>query len=358
MTKNAASVGEIPLGVLLDSWKNLFRYLVSKWYIILIFGFLGGVAGISWAWLTKPKYTASLLFALEDNSGGLGGALSLAAEFGLNIGSGKDVFAGENILQIMTTRSIIESVLLKPDTLESKKIQPVITTWMQLNKMDEEFRDHKRLAGVGFSLGQPREQFTYLQDSLLYLVYKDMVTTHLLVNKPDKKLNIYQVEFTSNNERFSKIFNEKVVDETIRYYTELRSKRSLETLRILESRVEQLKGSVGQAIDSRANVQDINLNPAFARAQAPIQRSQFNITAYGAAYTELFKNLELARYQYLKEIPLLQVIESPHYPLEYKKPGRLKSGIIGAFIAGTITALVLAFMMFGKPKEPETVKPV
>jgi capsule polysaccharide export protein KpsE/RkpR len=201
-------------------------------------------------------------------------------------------------------------------------------------------------------------QFTYLQDSLLYLVYKDIVTTHLNVNKPDKKLSIYQVEFTSNNERFSKIFNEMVVGETIRYYTELRSKRSLETLRILESRVEQLKGSVGQAIDSRANVQDINLNPAFARAQAPIQRSQLNITAYGAAYTELFKNLELARYQYLKEIPLLQVIESPHYPLEYKKPGRLKSGIIGAFIAGTITALVLAFMMFGNQKKLEQLTQV
>lgn len=357
MTKNAASVGEIPLGTLLDSWKSLFRYLVSKWYIILICGFLGGVAGISWAWLTKPKFTSSLLFALEDNSGGLGGALSLAAEFGLNIGSGKDVFAGENILQIMTTRSIIENVLLKPDTLEDKRIQPVITTWMQINKLDKEYEDHKRLAGVGFKMGQPREQFTYLQDSLLFLVYKDIITVHLNVNKPDKKLNIYQVEFTSPNERFSKIFNEMVVGETIRYYTELRSKRSLETLRILESRVEQLKGSVGQAIESRANVQDINLNPAFAKAQAPVQRSQFNISAYGAAYTELFKNLELARYQYLKEIPLLQIIENPHYPLEYKKPGRLKSGIIGAFIAGFITVVVLSFMMAGNPKKPETVNP-
>ena len=42
------------------------------------------------------------------------------------------------------------------------------------------------------------------------------------------------------------------------------------------------------------------------------------MTVLGTAYGELLKNLELAKYSLLKEIPYIQIIDIPHYPLDKK----------------------------------------
>ena len=74
-----------------DVWRSagdFFKYLLRKWYVLLLAGILGGIIGIAYAWLTKPRYQAKMTFALEDNGGGLGSALSLASELGFSFGSG------------------------------------------------------------------------------------------------------------------------------------------------------------------------------------------------------------------------------------------------------------------------------
>ncbi|HSR39790.1 MAG TPA: hypothetical protein VLL95_12825, partial [Phnomibacter sp.] len=72
-----------------------------------------------------------------------------------------------------------------------------------------------------------------------------------------------------------------------------------------------------------------------------LQIKQLDASVYGAAYTELFKNLEMARYQFLNDVPLLQVIDEARYPMKRIKPGRLKTGIIVAFIFGFSAILIL-----------------
>ena len=46
----------------------------------------------------------------------------------------------------------------------------------------------------------------------------------------------------------------------------------------------------------------------------------------------MFKNLEIAWFQYLKKIPLMQIIDHADYPMERIKPSKLLCGLIGAFI--------------------------
>jgi hypothetical protein len=54
---------------------------------------------------------------------------------------------------------------------------------------------------------------------------------------------------------------------------------------------------------------------------------------YGAAYGEMFKNLELARFQYLNEIPLMQIIDAANYPMEKVTSGKLKMAVLFALLA-------------------------
>lgn len=327
-------------------WFNLkewFHFIKRKWYIVLVAGILGGLLGITYAWLTKPKFESSLTFALEENSGGLGGAISLAAEFGLNLGGGKSIFAGDNILQIITSRRVIENVLLSVDSSGSNGIHRTLAQYLlDLKRGNKKVNPTSRTATVKFDVGQERSKFNYLEDSVLFVLYKEEILDNLLAFRPDKKLSIYEIRYTGPEERFVKIFSERLLKETTEFYIELRSKKSLQTLEVLENRVYSLRGNLSTAISGRSVLQDANINPAFAAAQAPLQQKQVDISAYSGAYAELFKNLELARFQYLQDVPLLQVIDDVKYPLKKIKKGRMISGIILGLLLGIFSVAFLS----------------
>jgi uncharacterized protein involved in exopolysaccharide biosynthesis len=44
-----------------------------------------------------------------------------------------------------------------------------------------------------------------------------------------------------------------------------------------------------------------------------------------------------------KETPLIQVIDKPIFPLEKEKVGKLKTLVLGGFLAGFLTVLYLVF---------------
>lgn len=318
--------------------KDWFHFISKRWYLVFLAGIFGCVIGISYAWLSKPKYQSSLTFALEENTGGLSGAMSIAAEFGLNLGGGKSIFSGDNILQIINSRRVIEKVLLSEDIKELNSTNKTLAQYLlDLKKVNQ----NKRTDTVKFEIGKKRETFSYLEDSVLFVLYKKDILENLLVFRPDKKLSIYEIRFTGPEERFVKIFTERLLTETNEFYTELRSKKSRQTLEVLENRVNYLRNNLNSSISSRTRIQDANTNPAFAAAQAPLQQRQLDITAQSAAYSELFKNLELARFQYLQDVPLLQIIDEVKYPLKNIKKGRLITGII---VGSLFTIFALAFI--------------
>lgn len=351
--ENSDKVANLSMSDVLYGLKHAFQLLLKKWWILLIFGIIGSSAGIAYAYFKRAEYQSRLTFALEDNSGGLSGALNLAAEFGFNIGSsGKTVFQGENILAILGSRKIIEGVLLTVDTVNNKPTT-LIDEYLAIEREGSSKikKENDRLSSVNYHAGIKIEQLSYLQDSVLFLVYSNIVQNQFASKRIDKRYNLFEVTFTFYNERFSKIFTERAVAEAIRLYTEIRTKKGLETVQVLEDRVGSMRGNVNSAISSRAVVQDANRNPVFNDQSATIQKKQVDITAYGQAYSELFKNLEVARFQLLQDAPLLQIIDEPRYPLKRIKPGKLKTGLQWGVLMGFLGVfLILSFHYLKAPK--------
>jgi hypothetical protein len=308
--------------------------ILKKWWIFFIVGLLAGLAGIYYASKQKIKYKSRLTFALDAGEGS--GTISLAAQFGLNIGGSNDIFAGDNILEIMKSRRIVERTLLSVDTFKNKPY-----TFVEYYLQQKKDPDSKEELKIHFPVGQLRSSFSYQQDSLLYRVYLDFATQHIDVGKPDRKYNIYEVNVANPEEEFVKDFTDRLVDETNKFYIELKTKKTKETLEILEQRVAIMKGNINASIISKAKTQDVNLNPAFSEAEVPILKQQGNIEVYSAAYAEMFKNLEVARYQYLKQIPLMQIIDAANYPMEKIKASKRNTAIVFAFVACFITFLVI-----------------
>ena len=329
------------------SLQNIFIFLLKRWWVFLIFGVVGGGAGIFYAMIQKPKYESKLTFALDDggNGGGLSGAAALAAQFGFSTGGGNDVFAGDNIISIIKSRRIVETILLAVDS-SGKQPVTLIEKYFSFTKIRETLDESVRLKDVKFPIGQKRQTFTRLQDSLLYNVYSDFAKVFITCNRTDKKLNLIELNVISEDEDFSKIFTERLILEANTFYTSIRTKKSLQTLQVLEDRVNKLQGGLNSSISSKASAQDANINPAYAQAQVPIQKQQINIQVFSGAYAEMFKNLEIARFQYLNEMPLMQIIDKADYPMRKIKKGKLMTGIVGSILAAVFTFLFLMTLYY------------
>lgn len=309
---------------------SFLRMILKKWWLFLTVGIFAGIGGIIYAGNQKPVYKSSLTFALDDaGSASVGGFMSLASQFGLNIGDGKNIFAGDNIINIMKSRKMIEKVLLSSDTFNSK----TYTLIEYYLKITGKFESNSKSNNIHFPGGQPRATLSYSQDSLLYNVYNEFKNKNIVADRPDRKLSIFEVNVISPDEEFTKHFTDKIVAATNNFYIEIRTKKAKETLDILEQRATVMKDNLNSSITNRAAVQDVNINPVFSEAQVPVQKQQANIQVYASAYSEIFKNLEMARFQYVNKIPLMQIIDAADYPMQKIKTGKLKTAIVWSFVS-------------------------
>jgi hypothetical protein len=327
------------------------KLLLKNWYYFLVIGFLAGIAGFVHAYKQPVIYESRLSFALDEggSSSGGGGLIGLASQLGLNIGGSNDVFGGDNIMMIIKSRRMIEQTLLSTDTFNGKT-QTLVNYYLDnIDKQQNNVDANKKL-GLRFPMGQPKATFSYQQDSILYRLYLEFESDYIVAWKPDKYLNIIEVKVVSPDEKFTKLFTNHLVSVTNSFYTEMRSKKARETLDILEQRVAEMKGKVNSSISEKASVQDANLNPVLSSAQTPAIKSQTNIQTYGAAYSEMFKNLELARYQYLKQIPLMQIIDNADYPMNKIKTGKIKTGFLYAIFAVAFCVLIFWLIRIIKEK--------
>jgi hypothetical protein len=325
------------------------QYVVNKWWIFLITGIAGGVGGFIYASKQKPVYESYLSFALDEggSEGGMSGALGLASQFGISLGGAKDVFTGDNIIEIMLSRRVIENVLLSIDTFDNKPV--TLIEYYLANEIEKKSTTEKTDL-IHFYPGEIKSGFGYAKDSILYNVFLAFKSDYISVRRPNKKLNIYELNVASHHEKFSKVFTDKLIDKTNLFYTEISSKKARETLEILEKKVPGMKGKLDATITNKAAIQDANVNTAFASAQVPLLKEQSNTQVYGAAYAEMFKNLEMARFQYLKSIPLMQVIDAADYPMKKIRVGKLKTAITFSIITSFIFLLIFITIIFFKYK--------
>src|ERR1700761_8889574 len=201
---------QISLKELILKIQEWWRYLLSKWGIIIIVGILGGALGFVRAYLIKPTYKAELSFTVQDEkpAGGLSGAIGLASQFGIDLGGGSTggEFSGDNLLSLMKSRLMIEKTLLTT-VLINGKAETLADFFIDFNKFREGWKG-KPEEDIHFPPDADRSKFTLKQDSLLGVFHESLIKNNLTVDKIDKKLSIIVLTINSGNELFSKNFTE------------------------------------------------------------------------------------------------------------------------------------------------------
>jgi uncharacterized protein involved in exopolysaccharide biosynthesis len=340
---------EISLKELIQKIQEWIAYLKTQWKLIIGIAALGGIIGFVYASFQKPSYLATSTFVLEEDKGGggggLGGALGLASSFGLDLGGGGGgLFTSSNIIELMKSRLVVEKTLLKPVQVAGKEIS-LADFYIQYNELNEDWAKKPRLANINFTANSDRTKFSLEQDSILQTISAGLTKNNLVIAQKDKKVSIISLTVKTESELFSKFFCEQLLKETSDFYIETKSKKSRLNVDILQKQADSIRAELNGAITGVASASDnvYNLNPAFNVKRTPSTRRQVDVQANTAILTQLVAQLELSKVSLRKETPLVQLIDRPILPLEKEKLGRLKSLILGGFLAGFLTVLYLAF---------------
>lgn len=345
MEKQSTGNDEISLKELVQKIGDWKGYLLSKWKIIICAGIIGASFGVTYSFIKKPIYTATLTFALEDekSGGGLGSALGLASSFGFDVGGGGGgMFSGSNLTELFKSRKMIEQTLMTPVTINGKVLS-LAEMYIQNNKWRDEWNKNPKFKNIQFLSETKRKYFTRSQDSILGLIYQNLSKTSLSVAQKDKKVSIIAIDVVSNDELFSLAFCESLAKEVGKFYVETKSKKARMNMGILEHQVDSVRAELNGAITGVAVANDntFNLNPALNVRRAPSARRQVDVQANTAILTELVKQSELAKVTLRKETPLIQVIDKPILPLPKERFGKAKGLLVGGFLAGFLTVLWL-----------------
>jgi hypothetical protein len=337
--------GEISLKELLKKGREWYSYFVSQWKIIVLAGILGAALGLTYSFIKKPVYTASLSFAVEGEKqgGGLGGALGLASQFGFNIGgSGGGIFEGSNLIELFKSRSMVEQALMKPVVFKGDTIS-LAEMYIQNKEWREKWNDKPKLKNIQFIHDTKRKYFTRVHDSILGVIYENLSKNGLSVGQKDKKVDIITIDFSSNNEQFSKDFCETLAKQVGQFYVTTKTKRARTNMEILERQTDSIRAELNNAISGVATANDntFNLNPALNSRRVPSARKQVDVQANTAILTELVKQTELAKVTFRRETPLIQVLDRPIFPLKKDRVGKLKGIVYGGFIAVFFLGLFL-----------------
>ena len=342
-TENYYSLSEIA-----KSARTFLRYLARKWWMFLLGGVLACFCGYFYFIKQKPRYEAVSTFILEDKSNGGGNGLAgLASQFGLNIPSmngGGSIFSGDNILNILKSKNVVEQVLLT-------NIQPgtsftLADSYLSFTGLKKSWQNKSSLGNINFT--NPTQQLTPLQDSVLNLIYVRLTKSSISVDRASKQGTIIKVAISSSDPVFARLMTERIIDEASKMYLDIRVGNAVSNIKQLENKADSLLMLLNNKSYRVAASQLLDINPGIRTAAVPVEIASRDKTVLTTLYAEVVKNLEASKLLLSQQTPVIQVLDRPSYLLDGHKKSLLFILFVSLFIAELIFLIgnFISFLLF------------
>jgi len=318
-------------------------HLRKKWIWLLLAAIIGAALGLYYYKVQKPNYKAVCTFILEEKSGG-GGLAGLASQFGVNLGSFSEsggFFAGDNILDILKSKRVVEKVLLNPIDDETGKNQSLADFYLEFTNKRNQWKRQPQLANLHFIPNV--DKFNVLQDSIMNVIYETVLNNNLSVGRSSKQGSIIKVQVTAENSLFARLMTERLVDEASKLYLNIRVGRAEANIKDLQQRADSLLYLLNRKSFTAAISQPLDINPAIRTANVPVEIALRDKTVLATLYGEVVKNLEVSKLMLAQQTPVIQVLDKPGMTLKNQK--RRISFLIVLFTFGSIL-LTIAIITF------------
>jgi hypothetical protein len=234
---------------------------------------------------------------------------------------------------------MIKKTLLSKSKIDNKDIL-IIERFIKAENLK------KKWTSLGFNVNDLlSNKISRVQDSLIKGLVKLIKKEYLLVDKPSRKTTILEIGFDHKDEVLAKIFNENLVKIVNEFYHKTKTLKTGSNLKILQRQSDSVKIVLDSSIMILAETdQNIpNPNPLSKVNLVPYQKAMIDVQANSAIYQELLVQLELAKVTHRNNMPLIQVIDKPSYPLENSRWKLFKTLIYGLIFGFSISVFSLSF---------------
>lgn len=302
--------------------------------LILFCGF-----GLLYYFVQNPKYTGKSSFVLQEKANSLSSFAGIASQLGIDVpgaNSTGSLFAGENILEILKSKKIINTALLSSINSEGDN-RTLIDLYLDCSKLKKKWSksSNKEIASIYFPIGLKETELSRVQDSVLQIVHSRLIKNELTIERTDKKTTVIEVSVNSKDVNFSRFFTQKLIEFATSFYVDVKTGTMRKNVVKLEKRADSilylLNGKTYQTSDSKI----VDFNPALNNALIPNEMASRDKTILLTLYAEVVKNLEILRISVAQETPVIQVLDSPSQTIFDNKASLMKSLLV-SFIFGLI----------------------
>ena len=331
-------------------------HLRKKWIWLILAAITGAALGLYYYHVQKPNYKAVCTFILEEKSAG-GGLAGLASQFGVSIGSlgeSGSFFAGDNILDILKSKRVVEKVLLYPMDEENGKNKSLADFYLGLTNKRSQWKKYPYLANLHFTPNL--DKFDVLQDSIMNIIYETILNNNLSVGRSSKQGSIIKVQVTAENSLFARLMTERLVDEASKLYLSIRVGRAEANIKDLQQRSDSLLFLLNRKSFTAALSQPLDVNPAIKTANVPVEIALRDKTVLATLYGEVVKNLEMSKLMLAQQTPVIQVLDTPGMTLKNQKRGMMF--LIIVFTVGSVLVAIamITFLYIGESVLKTTAK--
>lgn len=307
-----------------DNAIKYIAYKIQEWYPILkpklvyalVIGLIVGVTlGVYTSICLKNQYKASYRIFLQEESNGLSNAMRLASTIGIPV-NGDSHSLGRTVQSYLISRVNVSNTLL-----DSNKHGRLI---------DRFYTDVQRIDDFQFknNSNKKSELDKRFTDSLLIKTYENLIKNNVFVLL-DEKSNLIDFEVISSNESFSFDLANSMVENTKKYFANLKRAKAQNAIRSFEIKVDSLELEIDKTLNKMAANTDRNKALISSLDRVADRKLLIEIEALKTGYTEYIKGRELSRIEMTNITNPIQYFDSPIYPLEVIRTSPVRYSIVG-----------------------------
>ena len=299
--------GEISIPEYREKLRIKFNQVKRYWIYILVFALLSGSMGWFYSKQLPSYFAANILFILSSGNQQPSQNNIIAQQLGLGQKDNNEngLYTVQNFLGLLTHGKMIRETLLLP--YQSNESISFASKFLALEgeKMP------------GFPLNSvPYEELNKEQVSTLRNL-ADRIKPLLSIKPAEDGTNFTQFSGKFENEEFAKYFTEALLQYTLQFYVEGKTKEIKNNINQIEQRKDSLLRLLINKSKRIANqsVQSIDLNPAYSATMVEGQLLNNEGELIGKLYSESIASLEIVRSELRQQTPLFTIIEGVEYPL-------------------------------------------
>lgn len=299
--------GEISIPEFKDKLWVKFNQIKKYWIFISVFALLLGIGGWFYARLLPSYYEANILFILSSGNKQPSQDNILAQQLGLGQkdNSENGLYTVSNFLGLLTHGKMIRETFLLPYPGSGS-----LSFASKFLAIEGEKVPDFPLNSVPYA-ELNKEQVIILRS------LADRITPLLSVKPAEDGTNFTQFSGKFENEEFAKYFTEALLQYTLQFYVEGKTKEIKNNINQIEQRKDSLLRLLINKSRRIANqsVQSIDLNPAYNASMVEGKLLSNEGEFIGKLYTESMASLEIVRSELRQQTPLFTIIEGVEYPL-------------------------------------------